>query len=100
MKHTKYPELKKQLKQLAKDIREWKRNRKEDRRLELKMKQYQIQDQIDWRKDQFRHMHIAYCMLRGRDYEQIENYCRVSPDFDIVKSYMEEHGTETLCASA
>ena len=36
MKHTKYPKLKIRLKQLAKEIREWKDNRKQDRRSKLK----------------------------------------------------------------
>ena len=100
MKKTKYPELKMELKQLAKEIREWKRNRKEDRRFELGMPLYKVQDQVDWRKDYFRHKHIAYCMLIGREYEQIENYCRVSPSFDIINKIMEEHASKALCASA
>jgi len=100
MKHTKYPELKMELKKLAKEIKEWKRNRKEDRRFELKMHQYQVQDQVDWRKDDFRRKHIAYCMLRGRKYEQIENYCRVSPDFDRIDEIMEKYEPKAICASA
>lgn len=100
MKYTKCPELKAELKKLAKEIRKWKRNRKEDKRFELKMKQWQVQDKIDRRKDDFRHKHIAYCMLRGRTYEQIENYCKVPPNFDVINSIKEQHTPKALCASA
>lgn len=100
MKFTKYPELKDQLKKLAKEIREWKNNRKQDRRFELKMCQWEVQEQVSWRKDEFRHKHIAYCMLRGRKYEQIENYCRISPNFDRIDEIMEKYESQTICASA
>jgi len=100
MRYTKFPELKSELKQLAKEIREWKNNRKLDKRTELGMRQWEIESKIYWRKDEFRHKHIAYCMLRGRTYEQIENYCKESPDFDRIKRIMEEYEPKTLCASA
>jgi len=100
MRYTRYPELKSELKQLAKEIREWKNNRKQDKRRELDMRQWEIESQVDWRKDEFRHKHIAYCMLRGREYEQIEQYCKVSPNFDRIKGIMEEYEPKTLCASA
>jgi hypothetical protein len=100
MKHTKYPELKMELKELAKGIRKWKRNRKEDKRFELKMSQSDVQWEIDDRKIDFRHKHIAYCMLRGRKYEQIETNCKVAPNFDLIKLIMEKHEPQTLCASA
>ena len=100
MKYTKYPELKNELKELAKEIKEWKRNRKEDKRLELKLELYQVQNQLYWFKRDFRHKHIAYCVLRGKKYEQIENYCRQSPNFDIIDSIMEKYGTEAVRVSA
>ena len=100
MKYTKYPELKSELKQLAKEIREWKNNRKQDKRRALNMTQWQVKFEIDWRKERFRSMHIAYCMLRGRKYEQIENHCKVPPNFDHIKEYMEEYAAKTICASA
>lgn len=101
MKYTKYPELKSELKQLAKEIREWKNNRKLDKRIELKLRNlWEVERQVTWRKDEFRHKHIAYCMLRGRKYEQIENFCRVSPDFDRINDIMGKHEQETLRVSA
>ncbi len=100
MKYTKYPELKNELKQLAKAIREWKNNRKQDKRTQLKMVQWEVQSEVDWRKHEFRHKHIAYCMLRGREYEQIERYCEVSPDLDTIKRIMGKYDQKTVCASA
>ena len=100
MKKVKYPELKSELKELAKEIKEWKRNRKEDKRFELRISLYEAQSQVDWRKDEFRHKHIAYCMLRGRKYEQIENFCKVSPNFDRIKRIMEKYEPQVVCASA
>jgi hypothetical protein len=96
----KYIKLKEELKELAKEIREWKNNRKLDKRSQLGMNQWQVQVQIDWRKDDFRHKHIAYCMLRGRKYEQIENYCRVLPSFSRIDSIMEQYESKAVCASA
>jgi len=100
MKHTKYPELKIRLKQLAKEIREWKNNRKLDRRKELNKPLYKILSEIYWRKCEFRHKHIAYCMLRGRKYEEIELSCNNPPDFDEVDNIRGQYEQKTLCVSA
>ena len=100
MRYTKYPELKVELKKLAKEIRVWKNNRKQDKRQQLKMRQWEVQEQVDWRKDDFRHKHIAYCMLRGRKYEQIENFCKVFPNFDRINEIMEKYEPQVVCASA
>lgn len=100
MKYTKYPELKAELKELATDIRFWKDHRKLEKRLEIDMPLWDIQELIDTKKHTFRHWHIAYCLLRGRTYEQIELTCRVSPNFNLVHEIMEKHAQKTLCASA
>ncbi len=99
MKHTKYPELKIRLKQLAKEIREWKDNRKQDRRSKLNMKQWEVQSKIYHRAYEFRHKHIAYCMLRGRKYEEIELSCNNLPDFDEVDKIRGQYEQKTLCVS-
>jgi hypothetical protein len=96
----KYIELKKELKQLAKELRYWKNNRKMDRLIALDLYQHEVQSKIDWRKDEFRHKHIAYCMLRGREYEQVERYCRKLPDFDRIKRIMRDYEQKVVCASA
>jgi len=100
MKHIKYPMMKDGLKQLAKEIREWKGNRKQDKRAILKMEQWEVQDKINWRKDEFRHTHIAYCMLRGRIYEQIEKNCRVLPNFNRIEKLMTDNEQKTICANS
>jgi len=97
MKHTKYPKLKIRLKQLAKEIREWKANRKQDRRSKLNMRQWEVQSQVDWRSHEFRHRHIAYCMLRGRKYEEIELTCKNPPDFDEIDRIRGQYEQKTLC---
>ena len=59
---------------------------------------------------EFRHRHIAYCLLRGRKMEQIENTKRCSnekghcytcnhPDMKYVDKLMKEAQDETLCNS-
>lgn len=100
MRYSKYPMMKDELKQLAKEIHEWKGNRKQDKRALLKMELNEVQGKIDWRQDEFRHIHIAYCMLRGRTYEQIENHCRVFPNFIRINKLMADNEQKTICASA
>jgi len=100
MKRTKYTELKSELKVLASELKEWKQNRKLVRRTELGLKQWEVQHEIDWRKYEYRHKHIAYCMLNGRKYEQIENYCRTAPNFSEIDRIMEKYEQQTVCASA
>jgi len=43
--------------------------------------------------DNYRHKHIAYCLLRGRTYEQIENKVREGnePDFTKIEKIMQEY---------
>lgn len=40
----------------------------------------------------FRHKHIAYCLARGRAYEQIENKVKESnePDWTAINHYLEK----------
>jgi hypothetical protein len=39
---------------------------------------------------QFRHMHIAYCIARGRTYEEIERVCYNPPDQKLIEKYLEK----------
>ena len=99
MKYTRYPELKAELKALAKEIREFKDMR--DHHWDYPNSQGTYQWGVESRAREFRHKHIAYCMLRGRTYEQRENYCNESPDFDWIQKLKWEHGNEkTLRACA
>ncbi len=53
-------------------------------------------------KRDYRHRHIAYSMLRGRSYEQIEPKCREDhkPNMDLVKEIMDEYAKENVCVGA
>jgi len=53
-------------------------------------------------KKNFRHKHIAYCMLNGKIYEQIEPKCAENnrPNFDWIKEIMDEYAKENVCVSA
>lgn len=100
MKYTKYPELKRRQKVLARDIKLWKGNRKLKKRIQLNLQEWQIGAKLCRLKNEFRHNHIAYCMLRGRKYEEIERFCREAPDFDFVDEITEKHAQKAICASA
>lgn len=99
MRRTKYPELKAELKTLAKEIRYYKDHRKLPKRREIGLSLWQIESHIGYKKYEFRHRHIAYCMLRGRKYEEIERYTRELPDFKFIEEVM-EHNREAVCLSA
>lgn len=49
----------------------------------------------------YRHHHIAYSLLKGRTYEQIERNCAESnkPDMQLVQEIKDAH-TEDVCVSA
>jgi hypothetical protein len=98
MRHTKYPELKKQLKELAKEIKEQKWFR--DHYHEVGNDQSEFMWQAFIKAREFRHKHIAYCMLRGTPYEKIENYCNESPDWRLIEKIRGEHEIQTICACA
>ena len=89
MKYTKYPKLKAELKELAKEIRQFKLRR--DHHWDYPQCQGEYQWAVQSRAREFRHKHIAYCMLRGRKYEEIERYCREAPDFKRIDSIRATH---------
>ena len=99
MKNTKYPELKNRLKTLAKELKEYKykRNHWWDYKGCL---QGQFHYEILKRKYECRHKHIAYCLLRGRKYEEIERTCRISPNWHEVDRIKGQYEQKTLCVSA
>jgi len=84
-------EIKNELKQLAQDLRIQKRL--------FKSKQREGSDDYrDIRKThkmvwEFRHRHIARCILRGTPYERIESKvgCGNEADMDLVERYKEEY---------
>ena len=100
MRKSKYPVLKQELKELAKELRYWKSKRKFDARRELGMALWRIESKIDGKRHEFRHKHIAYCQLRGRERYQIE--CPADnnlPNEELIERIMADHA-ENVCASA
>lgn len=103
--NTKMEALKKEQKQRAIDLKENKNGHRNSQR------------QGDWvaadthlcevfsLKKEYRHKHIAYSIMRGRKYEEIERTCRDDnkPDFDYVDKIMAayaEEAHEDVCAGA
>ena len=93
----KYIELKQELKQLAKEIKKYKHKR--DHWYEYSKYQAPFQHKVLRLKYDFRHRHIAYCMLRGREYEEIERFTRNEPDFDLVNIFMEKYKPKAVSVS-
>jgi hypothetical protein len=97
----KYSELKIKLKDLAKKIRFYKDHRKLDKRgdYSLSFLEYEI---LKLKYD-FRHNHIAYCELRGREYNEIEKPAPGNEPnrkfIETQKQYWRERN-ENVCPSA
>lgn len=95
MKYTKYPELKSELKSLAKEIKELKYKR--DHWWEFGRDQSWFMFDAFRKGRQFRHLHIAYCMLSGRSYEEIEQPRENNkPDMVHVQLLMEKYGKKEI----
>lgn len=91
MKKTRYPELKQYLKNLAFEIRKNKNIRDN-----YYLRPGQVQGPFQWEVQklawEFRHQHIAYCMLYGTPYEKIEQpRYENKPDMDYVRDIMESY---------
>ena len=84
-------ELKQLLKEYAVDIRKAKSTRKQ-----CKNGYVPLLDNMRWNA---RHYHLAYCMLRGRKYEEIEPRCHEAPNMKRVEKIM-ENCREAVCTSA
>ena len=95
MKYTKYPELKAELKELAKEIKELKYKR--DHWWEFGNDQSEFMWQAFKTAREFRHKHIAYCMMRGRSYEEIEQPREDNkPDMVHVQLLMEKYDRKEI----
>lgn len=90
----KIKEFKLELKKCAALLRESKHNYKEYQRGNLKQDDYyKLIEKGYLSSDTYRHMHIAYCLLRGRSYEQIENKVRDGnePRWNQIERYMQKY---------
>jgi len=99
MKYTKYPELKAELKTLAKEIRYWKHRR--DHWMEYDKLQWYYQLEVLRRAHTFRIKHIAYCLLRGRKYEEIEQPAKYNkPSWRWIEEVMDKYKEKETCFSS
>lgn len=90
MRYTKYPELKAELKELAKEIKRLKYKR--DHWMEFGNDQSEFMWQVQRDAWEFRHWHIAYCMLNGTEYSRIEQPREGNkPDMPYVKYIIKNH---------
>lgn len=86
----KYPRLKAELKELAKEIKEFKHMR--DHWWDYPQDQGEYQWAVQSRAREFRHKHIAYCLLNGTPYELIEQPRENNkPDMIYVQMVMEDY---------
>ena len=100
--YTKIAELKQQLKEKAQEIRELKIETKETQKEHNGCAgglQYKTQKASRW----YRNHHIAYCLLRGRTYDQIETPREGNePNWKIIEELKQEYAfhAEDVCVGA
>jgi len=84
-------EIKEDLKKEAKEIRTLRHDCKNTQR-GIREGKSVYQDEVVIASWKWRHKHLAYCMLKGRSYEEIERKCREDnkPNFRMVEKYKEE----------
>ena len=103
-KYKRYFELKEELKNLAKEIRIWKKNRKQGKRQKLGMPLWHVNWKLAGLKYRFRHRHVLYCCdMRGKAYEEVEHKCNTPLDTYYLsrlrKEWLDEE-PEVVCSGA
>ena len=87
---TRLPEIKLELKSLSKEIRELKSTRKQT--------QYGYVSGLARLQHEFRHKHIAYCLVHGTPYEMIEKPSEENAaDMDWINKLVSEYKDEVVC---
>lgn len=80
--------IKSELKTLAVDLHV----SKKDLRLHMKENTYKVQEQyhVTKAKREYRHLHMAYCLLRGRTTEEVERKVRENNalNMDLVNEFL------------
>ena len=86
-----HPETKSQVKKQIKELALLLRDSKKDLRDHMSQKTYDVTEQwaILARKKEFRHLHVAYCVARGRTVETVES--KVSKDNPLNKDLVAEY---------
>jgi hypothetical protein len=94
--------LKNELKQLASELRSDKAETKTAQKAGDSVKACTLQYKILRKRKTYRHKHIAYCLIRGRSYEQIEQHCRKGnePDQNLIQELIREYRADNVCACA
>ncbi len=98
--------IKEKLKGYAKEIRPLKNSRKMDKRNGRSLSS--IENDINHLKYEFRHLHIAYCEIRGKSREQIERPTRNIPEKwkitflkeEIQKALEKEQNELAICVNS
>lgn len=93
---TRYPELKSELKQLAKSIRAARITHKTAQRENGYNGNLHPLQKLS---REFRHKHIAYCLLHGTPMDRIEVKTNNPPNQELIKEAMEHYGQD-VCVSA
>lgn len=84
--------LKNELKELAVEIRQAKNQRNEAFRNGMETMAGTFQYDVLSLKHDYRHKHIAYSLMRGKEYSQVEPKVRKGnePDMKLVESYIQK----------
>lgn len=98
--HTSYSILKNTLKKKALGLRKLKNKIRSIQRESGTGNAWREQAEVLSLKANYRHTHIAYCLLRGRKYEEIENHCRKGnePNWKTIQEIKDAYTAENVCA--
>lgn len=102
MTKEKREELRKWFRETAEEIRAYRRKFKEHCKSGFTTDWSWRDSSAQWKlSHDFRHRHIAYCLLRGRKREQIEKPREHNlPNEKLIQKYIDEFSTgpETICS--
>jgi hypothetical protein len=95
-------ELKATLKGLASEIKSTKSEFKDAQRSNSGDPGYELLRSLYNKKFEYRHKHIAYCIFRGKTYEQIELKCREDnkPDMKYIEELLSSYSAEEVSDEA
>lgn len=85
-------EMKTRLKELSAEIRQTRREHKEAQR-----EGYGLDGELSKLIYTYRHLHIAYGLIRGKKYNEIERYTRKGnePSWSLINSFITDAGMES-----
>lgn len=99
--HSSIKTLKINQKKSALELRELKSNIKSIQKERGSGAACDEQSNLAMRKNDYRHRHIAYCLLRGRSYKDVENHCREDnkPNWRLIQEIQDAYASEDVCIS-